>query len=149
MKTGLIACLVLVTALSGCGGTETPSDAAQRTLAGRFATALFQGDAVSARSFLVGRDEPALDFLVSRATARWRREHASVDLPARRRSSRWVVRYSGRRTFSDGRFETESGDLIVLVAPSAAGARVRFFAFSNVRTRFSTHHDSQLLPSKR
>jgi hypothetical protein len=147
--TGLIACLVLVTALSGCGGNDTPSEAAQRTMAERFATALLRGDAVGARALLVRGDEPALGFLVRRATARWRGHHASVDLPARRRSSRWVVRYAGRRTYSDGRFETETGDLVVLVGPSAAGARVRFFTFSHVRTRFSTHHDSQLLPSKR
>ncbi len=43
----------------------------------------------------------------------------------------------------------ERGDLVVFVAPSAAGAGVRFFGFENVRIRFSTHHDAQLLPSNR
>jgi hypothetical protein len=150
--TGLIACLLLVTALSACGGEDRPalpSVAAQRTLAERFATALFRGDAFGARAFLVRADEPALVFLVRQATARWRRHHASLDLPARRRGDRWEVRYAGRRTYRDGRFETETGDLVVIVAPSAAGARVLFFTFAHVRTRFSTHHDAQLLPAKR
>lgn len=145
----MIACLVLVTALSGCGGNHTPSEAAQRVLAERFAAALFRGDVMEARALLVRGDEPALDFLVRRATLRWQRDHASVDLPARRDSDRWVVGYSGRHTFRDGRFVTETGDLVVLVAPSDAGARVRYFTLLHVSTRFSTHHDSQLLPSKR
>src|SRR5262249_56090532 len=102
---------VLVRALCGCGGTDTPSEAAQRTLAERFATALMRGDAVGARALLLRQDTGALDFLVRRATARWRRDHASVDLPARRRSDGWVVRYAGRHTYPDGRFETEPGDL--------------------------------------
>jgi hypothetical protein len=150
--TGLITCLVLVAALSACGGRDAltmPSEAAQRTLAERFGAALFRGDSAGARALLVRRDEPALVFLVRRTTERWRRHQASVDLPARRRGDRWELRYAGRRTYRDGRFETETGDLVVLVAPSAMGARVRFFGFANVRTRFSTHHDAQLLPSKR
>ena len=153
MRTvGLITCLVLVATSSACGGRDTPtlpSEAAQRTLAERFATALFRGDSAGARALLVRRDEPALVFLVRRATGRWRSQRVSIDLPARRHGDRWQLRYAGRRTYRDGRFETETGDLIVLVAPSAAGARVGFFGFANVRTRFSTHHDAQLLPSKR
>jgi hypothetical protein len=149
---GLIACVVLVTASAGCGETDTatlPSEAAQRTLSERFAAALFRGDAVGARALLVRPDEPALVFLVRHTTARWRKHHASIDLPARRRGDRWELRYRGRRAYRDGRFETETGNLVVLLAPSQAGARVRFFAFRNVRMRFSTHHDAQLLPSKR
>jgi hypothetical protein len=126
-----------------------PSELAQRTLAERFGAALFRGDAVGTRALLLRQDEPALVFLVRRATARWRQQHASIRLPARRGRDRWELRYAGRRTYRDGRFETETGDLVVLVAPSAAGARVRFFAFVHVSTRFSTHHDAQLLPSKR
>ena len=87
-----------------------------------------------ARALLLRRDEPALVYLVRRATARWRLRHASLALPARRRGDRWHLAYKGRRTYRDGRFETETGDLVVLVAPSTAGARVRFFAFADVRT---------------
>jgi hypothetical protein len=144
--------MVLVAALSACGGKDTPtppSETAQRTLAERFAAAVLHGDETAARALLVRRDEPALVFLVRRTTARWRTHQASIDLPARRHGYRWEVRYSGKRTYPDGRFERETGDLVVLVSPSTAGARVRFFGFANVRTRFSTHHDAQLLPSKR
>jgi hypothetical protein len=144
--------VVLVAALAGCGGDDTPampSEPAQQLLAERFGAALFRGDASGARALLLRRDEPALIYLVRRATARWRLHHASLALPARRRGDRWHLAYKGRRTYRDGRFETETGDLVVLVAPSTAGARVRFFAFTDVRTRFSTHHDAQLLPSKR
>jgi hypothetical protein len=150
--TWLIACLVLVAALPACGGDDTPaspSEPAQQQLAERFGAALFRGDTAGARALLLHRDEPAVVFLVRSATARWRGHHASIERPARRRGDRWHVGYKGRRTYRDGRFETETGDLVVLVAPSAAGARVRFFAFADVRRRFSTHHDAQLLPSKR
>jgi hypothetical protein len=150
--TGLIACVMLVAALAGCGGDDAPappSEPAQQLLAERFGAALFRGDAAGARALLLRRDEPALVFLVHRATARCHGHHASIELPARRRGDRWHLGYKGRRTYRDGRFETETGDLVVLVAPSAAGARVRFFAFADIRRRFSTHHDAQLLPSKR
>ena len=148
----LIAGVVLVAASSACGGEDTPampSAPAQRMLAERFAAAVFGGDTVGARALLLHRDEPALLFLVRRATAPWRRQHASIDLPARRRGGRWELRYAGKRTHRDGRFEIERGALHVFVAPSAAEPRVRFFAFAGVRTRFSTHHDAELLPSKR
>jgi hypothetical protein len=145
----LTCCLVFTFAAAGCGGSKTPSQALQREVAGRFAVALFRGDVRAARALLVRRDEGALVFLVERAAAPWRGQHASVSLPARPTDDRWAVSYEGTRTHADGRFESESGDLIVLVATSSRGAGVRFFGFTHVRTRFSTHHDSELLPSKR
>jgi hypothetical protein len=145
----LTCCLVFTFAAAGCGGSKTPSQALQREVAGRFAVALFRGDVRAARALLVRRDEGALVFLVERAAAPWRGQHASVSLPARPTGDRWAVSYEGTRTHADGRFESESGDLIVLVATSSRGAGVRFFGFTHVRTRFSTHHDSELLPSKR
>jgi hypothetical protein len=147
-----IGCLLVALALSACGGktrVEAPSTVIQRDVAGRFAAALLRGDAAGARALLVGPDEAALVFLVRRAAAPWRTGHASIQLPARRTRDRWTFSYAGKRTYPDGRFDTESGDLVVLVVPSADGAGVRFFGFENVRTRFSTHHDAQLLPSKR
>jgi hypothetical protein len=53
------------------------------------------------------------------------------------------------RTFRGGRFETETGKLVVLIGASAAEARVSFFLLSHLRTRDSTHQDAELLPSKR
>ena len=137
---------------------KTPPQAVQRNVAARFATALLVGDAAGARALLVPADDGALVFLVQQAVARWRTQQGSIQLRARRAGpcltgdvacKLWTVSYGRRRTHSDGRFEMERGELVVFIAPSAAGARVEFFAFRNVRTRFSTHHDSQLLPSKR
>jgi len=138
-------------AASGCGGSTTKplSPAAQRDVTERFASAVFHGDTDVARSLLANANEPALVFLVRRAAAPWRTQHASIHRPARRLGKRWTIGYSGTRTFTDGRFERVSGHLIVNVVPSAAGARVRFFALARVDQRFSTHHDGVLLPSKR
>ena len=86
MKSGLIGCLVAFTVL-GCGGTtalKTPSRAAQRNVAGRFATAVLRGDDVGARALLVHSDDGALASLVQWAAAPWRNHHASIRLPARR-----------------------------------------------------------------
>src|SRR5882672_7615877 len=134
MMRSLICCLLVASALSGCGGTttvKTPSAAVQRDVAGRFAAAVLRGDPAGARPLLVG-DEAALMFLVRRAAAPWRTQHASIQLPARRTGRRWTFSYAGKRIYRDGRFETERGDLVVYVAPSAAGAGVRFFGFENV-----------------
>lgn len=148
--SGLLGCLLVALAASGCAGTTTraTSPAVQRDVAVHFAAAVLRGDADRARAVLVG-DRTALDFLLRRAAAPWRRQHASIRLPARHAGTHWTFSYAGRRTYGDGRFETERGDLLVVVAPSAAGVGVRFFAFENVRVRFSTHHDAQLLPSNR
>jgi hypothetical protein len=152
MKRCLVGCLLVAFTLSGCGGKTTlkmPSQAVQRSVAGRFAVALLRGDSAGARALLVHADDRDLAFLVEQAATPWRRQHAEVQLPARRAGAEWTFSYAGRHTQRDGRFETQRGDLVVIVAPSAAGAGVEFFAFKHVRTRFSTHHDAQLLPSKR
>ena len=148
----LIGCLLVALAVSGCGGKSTakpPSQAVQRDVAARFAAAVLRGDAAGAGALLTGKDEAALVFLVQRAAAPWRTQHASIRLPARGTANRWTFSYAGTRTQRDGRFETERGDLVVFVAPSHAGPGVRFFGFKHVRTLFSTHHDAQLLPSNR
>jgi len=148
----MTGCLLVVLVVSACVGrttTSAPSGEAQRDVAARFASAVLRGDAAGARALLVGADEAALAFLVRRAAAPWRSQHASIRFAARRAGNRWTFSYAGTRTHSDGRFETEKGNLVVLVAASRAGAGVRFFGFENVRTRFSTHHDARLLPSKR
>jgi hypothetical protein len=152
MMSGLIGCLLVACAVSGCGGKatlKTPSRAAQRNVAGLFAAAVLRGDAAGASALLVRPDEAELVSLVQRAAAPWRAQHASIELPARRTDNRWTFSYVGTRTQSDGRFETHQGDLVVFVEPSGAGAGVRFFLFTHARTSFSTHHDAQLLPSKR
>lgn len=73
----------------------------------------------------------------------------SFRLPARHLGDNWTVSFTGMRTFRGGRFETETGKLVVLIGASAAEARVSFFLLSHLRTRDSTHQDAELLPSKR
>lgn len=137
---------------AGCGGAravDPPSLGMQRAVAGRFATALLHGDVAGARALLVHRGDRALEFLVQRAVASWKGQRASVRLPARHMGTYWAVSFARLQTHKDGTFVRQRGDLVLSVVPSAAGARVSFFALENVRTRFSTHRDSQLPPSKR
>ena len=148
-------CAVAALSATACGGsrspapTPAPSAGAQQAVAGRFAVALRRGDVARARVLLVRPNEPALVFLVRRVASRWRGLHVSLALPPRRAGRHWVTRFSGARTFRDGRFERESGDLVLLVGASPTGARVTYLLLSHLRTSFSTHHDSALLPSKR
>jgi hypothetical protein len=148
----MITAVIVVLGTTACGGSSpppTPPLPAQREVAARFATALLTGDEAAARSLLLRPDEPAILFLVKRATDAWKPRRVSIQPPRRETGERWSFRYAGSRSFRDGRFVRENGRLIVVLVPSASGARVRYFSFANVRTRFSTHHDGQLLPSKR
>jgi hypothetical protein len=153
----LIGCVMVTLAATGCGGPrtlKTPPSTVQRDVAGRFAAALLRGDATGAHALLVPGGDGALVFLVQQALApwtapQWKARRASIQLPARRTGSYWTVSFVRRQTKSDGSFERQRGDLVISVSPSAVGARVSFFTFQNLRTRFSTHRDSQLLPSKR
>jgi len=124
------------------------SQAERREVAARFAHAVLRGDVAAARRALA-RNEPALVTLVRRAAAPWKVQHATVTPRPRRTGERWTFTYAGRRTYPDGRFETETGSLVVFVGPAARGAGVTYFLFTDVRRRFSTHHDSVLLPSNR
>jgi hypothetical protein len=137
---------------SGCAG-RAPLNPSSRgvdgDVAARFAATVVRGDAAGAKALLIDPDRAPLAFLVQRAAARWRIRHAAIRRPARRTGDRWIFGYVGTRMQSGGRFETERGDLFVVVTASRGVARVRFFGFDHVRTMFSTHHDARLLPSKR
>jgi hypothetical protein len=138
------ACVV-----AGCGGG--PADASQtqqREVAFRFARAVLRGDVPTARGLLASR-EAALVTLVERGAVPWRAQHAAIARLAGQTDDRWTFRYVGRRTHADGRFETERGALVVFVGRTEAGAGVTYFLFTDVRRRFSTHHDALLLPSNR
>jgi hypothetical protein len=151
-RVRVIGFLLVAFALAGCAHDATggPSSAASpRDVATRFAAALFRGDAKGARAYLVHPNETALVYLVRRAARPWAGEHASLGLPARHTGTTWTIHYKGTRTHEDGTFERERGDLVVYLASTGAGPAVRYFMFTNVVTRFGTHHDSQLPPSKR
>ncbi len=152
MSKLLIGCLLAALVVSGCGTKPTtprPSQAVQRSVAGRFSTALLRGDVGAARALLAPRGDGALAFLVQESVAPWRGRRVSIQLPPRRVGKYWAVGFARRRTQRDKTFETQRGDLLVTVALSAIGVRVTFFTFENLVTRYSTHRDSQLLPSKR
>jgi len=152
MRSALVALLLVALVAEGCGGAkavDAPSPAMQRATAGRFAAALLHGDVAGARALLVHRGDGALEFLVQRAVASWEGQRASVGLPARHMGKYWAVSFARQQAHKDGTFVRQRGDLVISIAASAAGARVSFFALENLRTRFSTHRDSQLPPSKR
>lgn len=144
--------LVAVVA-GGCGGNTAGLGGSpavpEGAIAERFATSLVRGDAAGARDLLVDPNEEALVYLVRRSASRWRGRHVSVRSPARHSGQDWTVSFAGRRTYGDGRFESASGRLIMRLASSRIGPRIEYFLFADVRTRSSTHHDAQLLPSKR
>jgi len=152
MSKWLCGCLLAALVVSGCGTKPprpAPSQPVQRDVAARFSAALLRGDVAGARALLAPRKDEALELLVQDAVTPWRGRRVSIQLPPRRAGQYWAVGFARRRMQRDGTFETQRGDLVVTVAPSAAGPRVTFFAFENLRTRYSTHRDSQLLPSKR
>jgi hypothetical protein len=152
MKSIALVAIVLAASAASCGGqaaAKEPSPGARRDVAERFARAILRGDAGSARSRLLHPDDAALVALVRRAARPWRVQHATARVPGRHSGARWTFRYAGRRTERDGRFQTQSGELVLVVAASADRAGVVLFTFRHVQTRFSTHHDAQLLPSKR
>jgi hypothetical protein len=144
--------LLIVSFAAGCGGRSAPTAppvSAQRETAGRFAVALLRGETDGARALLVQGSDGALVFLVRRAIAPWKGQRVAIRLPPRSTGRYWAVGFARMRSHKNGSFERQSGDLVMSVTATAAGARIAFFTFENVRTRFSTHRDSQLLPSKR
>jgi hypothetical protein len=144
-------CLLFAIVVAGCGGeaAKVPSQAIRRSVAERFAAALVSGDVAGARALLAAPKQAALVALVRRAAAPWTTQHARIEDATRGSGNRWAFTYAGTHTHPDGRFERERGELVVFVEPSAGGAGVRYFVVTNVRKRFSTHHDAQLLPSNR
>jgi hypothetical protein len=153
MKSAAVVLLLAVCSIiSGCGGdapAREPSVAAKRNVAMRFAEAIFAGHADTAIGLLVHPDDATLDSRAELAAAPWRRHHGKVHLPALRHGDNWTFRFTGTHTHRDGRFERIRGDFAVLIATSPSGARVEYFAFLDETTRYSTHHDSVLLPSNR
>jgi hypothetical protein len=151
-NAALVLLLAASSVVSGCGGGALPKEppvAAQREVAQRFAEAIFGGSAGAAAALLVHPDDEALSSRATHAAAGWRARHGTVRLPGKHSGSRWTFAYAGTHSHRDGRFERVRGDLVVVVAATPKGAGVEYFAFLNERIRFSTHHDSVLLPSSR
>jgi hypothetical protein len=147
------AALLALLALAGCGGTGSPSDppvSAQRDVAQRFARAILSGRAHAAVTLLVHPGDDGLSRQAASAAAPWKAGPATIRFPGTHRGNHWTFRYAGTHNHRDGRFEQVRGDLVVVVAGSRKGAAaVEFFALIHETKRFSTHHDSVLLPSNR
>ena len=144
--------LLLVAALAGCGGTAAPQDppvSAQRDVAQRFARAIFAGRAALAVRLLVHPDDKGMSWNAARLAAPWRGAHDPVRLIGTHSGTHWKFGYAGTHDHTDGTFEQVRGNLVVVVAGTPRGAAVEFFALLDETTRFSTHHDSVLLPSNR
>src|SRR5690242_11704452 len=152
VKASIVLLFVACSIASGWGGrasAEDPSVGAQREVARLFAEAIFRGQADAAVRVLLEPHDPALAWLARSAARPWKAQHASVRLPGRRTGRRWILRYAGTRTSGDGGFEEVSGDIVIVVAGSSGRTGVKFFVLRHGNTRFGTHHDSLLLPSKR
>jgi hypothetical protein len=151
-KAPVVLLLVVCCIASACRGTASakePSIAGGRDVAQRFAQAIFRGKGDAAVALLVHPDDGALSWLATRAAAPWKAHHGEVRFSGRRSGSRWIFGYFGTRAHGDGRFEEVRGDILVVVAASSHGVGVKFFTLRNAEVRFSTHHDSLLLPSNR
>lgn len=144
-----VLAFALCCAATGCGGHATPSAplTAQRDVAQRFARAIFRGDPGAADA-LLAKPGAGLSWLVTRSAAGWRAHHGTVCLPGKRAGARWTFGFAGTHTHKDGRFERLRGHILVVVEASQR-PRVTFFAYRTDAVRFSTHHDSVLMPSNR
>jgi hypothetical protein len=150
-KASIALVFVACSIASACGGRaggEAPVGAQQK-VAREFAEAIFGGQADAAVGLLIEPHDPALSWLAKRAARPWKAHHASIRLPGRRTDRGWIFRYAGTRTHSDGSFEQVRGDIVIVMAAASARTRVEFFVLRHRTTRFSTHHDSVLLPSNR
>jgi hypothetical protein len=146
-----VLAFALCCAASGCGGHGAPSAplTAQRDVAQRFARAIFRGNAGAADALLAKPGAAGLSWLVKRSAAGWRAHHGTVRLPGQRAGTRWAFAFAGTHTHKDGRFERLRGHILVVVEASSQRPRVTFFAYRTDAVRFSTHHDSVLMPSNR
>jgi hypothetical protein len=144
----LVVCCI-ASACRGSTAANEPSVPRARDVAQRFAEAIFLGKADAAVALFVHPDDGALSWLASRAAVPWKAHHGKVRLPGRRSGSRWIFGYAGTRVHGNGRFEEVRGEILVIVAASPQGVGVKFFTLRNEEVRFSTHHDSLLLPSNR
>ena len=151
-KAALVCALAVCCVLAGCRGraaTDAPSVAAQHDVARRFAGAILHGDARAAVALQKNGEDAALSSMATRLAALWATDHGTIRGPGKRSGERWIFGFAGTHTHRDGSFERVRGHILVVLAASSRRARVAYFAVRNDAVRFSTHHDSVLLPSNR
>ena len=136
--------LVAAAGLAACGANAA-SPEAQRAVAGQFARALVEGRAASAQSLLAHGVDPVVPKLVRRLA------RAGGELRSRgtkEERNQWVFAYFRQVTKPDGSFTRETGQVVVDLTGGHTPA-VKFFGLRNREIAYSTHHDAQLMPSKR
>jgi len=146
VRRALAVCLA-VAATAGCGGSGRPAPTAaeERALAVRFARAVVRGEPARAAA-LVDAGDATTQELARRLAAASRGHSGTLRLPASRTAPhRWQVAYVRRIPGADGAFERETGRIVV----ELAGGAVADVAIRDRELVLSTHHDAQLLPSKR
>jgi hypothetical protein len=105
------------------------------------------GHAEAARSYVAKDADPTVREQASRLSAAF--AHTAGHLIGRARRSgtaQWAFPYRRRVNGNKGAFSRERG---ILVVDTSGGAGVTFTAILGRQIAYSTHHDSQLLPSKR
>ncbi|HET7128149.1 MAG TPA: hypothetical protein VFJ93_03640 [Gaiellaceae bacterium] len=145
MRRSAVACLVLC--LVGCG-TSQPSRSEQRTTARAFAAEVVAGHARVARSFVAKHADPAVRQQAKLLSADFANHPARlVGRPRRTGEAQWAFAYRRRIKGENGAFSREHGFLVVDTGGASGG--VTFAAIIGRVIEYSTHHDSELLPSKR
>jgi len=151
-NNALVFALAVCCVVPGCQGsasTDAPSVAVQHDVAQRFAGAILHGDAGAALALQEDSEDAGLSSIATRAAAIWATDHGRLRGPGKRSGERWIFGFAGTHTHRDGRFERVRGHILVVLTTSPRSARVAYFAVRNDAVRFSTHHDSVLLPSAR
>jgi hypothetical protein len=145
MRRLALACVVLCV---GCGTTTHPSRSEQRATARAFAEDVVAGRAAPAKGLVAKHADRAVLEQAKRLAADFA-EHPGrlVGRPRRSGAAQWAFAYRRRINGKNGAFSREHGFLVVDTEGDERG--VTFAAIIGRVVEHSTHHDSQLLPSKR
>jgi hypothetical protein len=147
VRTCLLFCLVTCL-LVGCGRSQA-SPTAQRAVATEFAHAVVAGHAKTAEHLVAGDADPVVRQQVARLTAPFKSHPGLLRSNGRRSGdAQWAFPYRRRVNRRQGAFSRETGWLVVDMSGSSP-PRVKFAAVIAREIVYSTHHDAQLLPSKR
>ena len=145
MRRSALACLVVC--LVGCGASHPPRSE-QRATARAFAEDVVAGHGRAARSFVAKHADQAVRQQAKLLSADFAKHPALlVGQPRRTGEAQWAFAYRRRINGKNGAFSRERGFLVVDTAGASGG--VTFAAIIGRVIEYSTHHDSELLPSKR
>jgi hypothetical protein len=146
MRRLAVACLVLCSL--GCGAPHHPPLSEQKASASAFAEDVVAGRARDAEARVAKHADRAVHEQVIRLSADFARHRARlVGRPRRTGAAQWAFAYRRRVNGPNGRFSREHGFLVVDTGGDEPG--VTFAAIIGRVIEYSTHHDSELLPSKR